>query len=137
MKLTDRLRIMVMNVEALSTSKGASAAEWFVRHPGGTMMIVDESTTIKTALQRERRQSSRLAGIANIVVSLQAHPSQKALWIFYREFRYLSWVQQLFCFRARYAVLAQRDGASSFQQLVGYKRLDELNEKIQNFQAGY
>ena len=42
--------------------------------------------------------------------------------------------QSYYSFRARYAVVVQRSvGTHSFQHIVKYQRLDELQEKIQNF----
>ena len=41
------LKILVMNVEALSTRKGTTVAGTFLIHNEDNMIIVDESTTIK------------------------------------------------------------------------------------------
>lgn len=140
MKLTDRLRIMVMNVEAFSTSKGASAAEWFVRHPGGTMMIVDESTTIKNRTAKRTKTIIKIGRHCQYRRILTGSPVTKSPLDLFTQAEFLQpnclGFNSFFAFRARYAVLAQRAmGHRSFQQLVGYKRLDELNEKIQEFSS--
>ena len=47
---------------------------------------------------------------------------------------YLIDQQSYYSFRARYAVVVQRSvGTHSFQHIVKYQRLDELQEKIKNF----
>ena len=45
-KVGEQLHILIMNVEALSTSKGTTFASKFISSHN-TLMVIDESTTIK------------------------------------------------------------------------------------------
>ena len=51
-KTGEDLHILIMNVEALSTSKGVEFAQRFL-NSHSTLMAIDESTTIKTLMQKE------------------------------------------------------------------------------------
>ena len=52
MKATGLLKLFVMNIEAFSTSKGAETASWILKKHPKSIMIVDESTTIKNRKAR-------------------------------------------------------------------------------------
>ena len=52
-----KLKIFVMNVEGLSTTKGTNTAHWFTNRFPNSIIIVDESTTIKN------RKASRTKNI--------------------------------------------------------------------------
>lgn len=145
MKKHLHLRIMVMNVEALSTSKGAGAADWFISHAGpvgvrDTMMIVDESTTIKNRSAKRTKTIINLGKKCKYRRILTGSPITKSPLDLFSQAEFLETgclgFNSYFSFRARFAVLQHKVmGHKSFQQLVGYKRLDELNEIVQSISS--
>ena len=60
LKSSDKLHILIMNVEALSTSKGTDFAESFLR-THNTIMAIDESTTIKNSSAKRTKNILKLA----------------------------------------------------------------------------
>ena len=53
-QMSDKLQILIMNIEALSTGRGVDFARSFLL-PGSTVMVIDESTTIKIMQQEEQK----------------------------------------------------------------------------------
>ena len=59
-----RLRILAMNVEALSTKKGASTSYAFLKRNPNSLVIIDESTTIKNRKAKRTDTAMELGKIA-------------------------------------------------------------------------
>jgi len=136
-EVTEDLKILVMNVEALSTDKGRLFAQRFLL--GHTaLMAIDESTTIKTP-GSARSKNTEKAGIgAHYRRILTGSPVTKSPMDLYQQCAFLSddclGLHSYYAFQARYAVVIERQLAShSFKQIVGYRRLDELKEKLDRF----
>jgi len=134
----DTLHILIMNVESMSTSKGANTAFLYLKENPDNIMIVDESTTIKnrTALRTKNViKASRLAKYRRI---LTGSPVTKSPLDLFSQCECLSPealnFKSYYAFRNRYATVQQRNmGTKSFQEVVGYRRLDELNTKLDTF----
>lgn len=132
------LGIFVMNVEALSTVRGAKVATLFVETFRHTLVIVDESTTIKNRQAARTRALLRIGESAKYRRILTGSPVTKSPMDLFSQCLFLSPValgfSSYFAFQNRYAIMVQRQlGHRSFQDIVGYRRLDELTEKLGQF----
>ncbi len=133
----DMLHILVMNVEAFSTPKGVKFAEKFLLSHNA-IMAVDESTTIKSPSAQRTKSIYKLGRFAKYRRILTGSPVTKSPLDLYTQCAFLSHdllgFSSFFAFQTRYAVLVKKTmGPRSFNQVVGYRRLDELNEKLQPF----
>lgn len=132
------LGIFVMNVEALSTVRGAKVATMFVETFRHTLVIVDESTTMKNRQAARTRALLRLSESAKYRRILTGSPITKSPMDLFSQCLFLSptvlGFSSYFAFQNRYAIMVQRQlGHRSFQDIVGYRRLDELSEKLGKF----
>ena len=101
-------------------------------------MCVDESTTIKNHSAARTKNILKLAELAKYRRIMTGSPVTKSPLDLFSQIQFLDpWLldqQSYYSFRARYAVIVQRSvGTHSFQHIVKYQRLDELQEKIQHF----
>ena len=136
-EVTEDLKILVMNIEAFSTKRGFEfAVRFLLGH--AALMAIDESTTIKTP-GSARSKNTEKAGIgAHYRRILTGSPVTKSPMDLYQQCAFLSddclGLHSYYAFQARYAVVIERQLAShSFKQIVGYRRLDELKEKLDVF----
>ena len=134
----DGLKIFVMNIEALSTPRGMKAAHIYLTKNPSNMMIVDESTTIKN------RKATRTKNIINLGEEalyrriLTGSPITKSPMDLFSQCTFLSeralGFKSYYAFQSTYALVKRKVmGARSFQEIVGYRRLNELNSKLENF----
>jgi SNF2 family DNA or RNA helicase len=126
-----------MNIEALSTVRGRDFAKSFLIR-NNTLMCVDESTTIKNHSAARTKNIIKIAELAKYRRIMTGSPVTKSPLDLFSQVQFLDpWLleqQSYYGFRARYAVIVQRSvGTHSFQHIVKYQRLDELQEKIQHF----
>ena len=144
-KLTDLLEksvvplnIFLMNIEAISSPKGVKFLEKYlsVQDKTKTMMIVDESTVIKTHNAKRTKNLIKLAKDINYKRILTGTPVTKSPLDIYTQFAFLDpkilGQSNYYAFRARYAKIINRptSGGRHFPLITGYQRLDELEEKI-------
>ena len=132
------LHILVMNIEALSTTKGTATATKYLKDNPKNMMIVDESTTIKNRKSLRSKNVVKVGKEALYKRILTGSPVTKSPLDLYAQCEFLGLsalgFKSFFSYRNRYAVIQQRYmGARSFQEITGYQRLDELNEKLNGF----
>jgi len=133
------LTIFVMNVEAFSTVKGKAAGEWMAKNLGPHGLIaIDESTTIKNHSAKRTKALTKIAAGFAYRRILTGSPVTKSPLDMYSQAEFLApgllGFQSYYGFQARYAVLQQRKmGIKSFQQVVGYRNLDELTNSIDKF----
>ena len=139
--LNKELKILVINTEAFSSKKGAKAAVDFlmsIKDSGQNVMtIVDESTTIKN---REAIRTKTIVAFGDERYSsyrriLTGSPITKSPIDLFSQCNFLSekalGYNNFYTFRAQYAIIQKRTmGHHSFQEIVGYRNLDELNEKL-------
>jgi len=135
--VTEDLKILVMNIEAFSTAKGTAYAKRFLL-VHNAMMAIDESTTIKTPNSARSKNTEKVGHGARYRRILTGSPVTKSPMDLYQQCAFLSDnclnVSSYYVFQARYAVTVERQlNTHSFKQIVGYRRLDELKEKIDRF----
>ena len=133
------LTIFVMNIEAFSTVKGQRAGMWMSRAFGNHGLIaIDESTTIKNHKAKRTKSLIKVAKNFKVRRLLTGSPITKSPLDIYAQCEFLKpsllGHDSFYTFQNRYAVLQKRTmGAHSFQQVLGYRNIDELTEKISQF----
>lgn len=131
------LHILVMNVEALSTKNGVTFANKFLScHE--TLMAIDESTTIKNPDAIRTRSIVQLGKSAKYRRILTGSPVTKSPLDLYKQCEFLNEglldYTSYYAFKSRYSVLRTANfGGRSVQIVVGYKNLDELSQRIEQF----
>ena len=134
---TGTLNIFLINVEAFATIKACKFVEEFlVTHDA--MMVIDESTTIKNPKAKRTKHLIKLAPLADYRRILTGFPITKAPLDLYSQCYFLSpnllGFSSYYAFRARYAITQSRTmGRHSFQQIIGFQKLEELQEIIKDF----
>jgi len=136
-EITEDLKILVMNIEAFSTPRGAKFAQRFL-FVHNALMAIDESTTIKTPNSKRSKNTEKTGKMAKYRRILTGSPVTKSPMDLYQQCAFLSDAcldsPSYYAFQARYAVVVERRLAShSFKQIVGYRKLDELKEKLDRF----
>ena len=137
-----RLNILTINVEAFSTKKGCVFVENFlnVHH---CMMAVDESTLIKNPKAQRTKNLLKLSTLPRYKRILTGFPVTKAPLDLFSQCAFLSpsllGFSSYYAFRARYAVIKQRQlgRGRSFQEIVDFQRLDELQGALSDFSVRY
>ena len=134
----DGLKVFVMNVEALSTPRGTKAAYMFLVKNCANIMVVDESTTIKNRKATRTKNIMMLAKDAKYKRILTGSPVTKSPMDLFSQCAFLSaealGFNSYYSFQNRYALVQKRKmGNRAFQEIVGYRRLDELNQKLDGF----
>ena len=131
------LHILIMNVEAFSTTKGCEFAKKFL-DSHRTLMAVDESTTIKNPDAKRTKNICNLSILSKYRRILTGSPVTKSPLDLYKQCDFLK--EELlghgsyYTFRTRYAIMKTANfGAKSVQIVVGYRNLDELSEKLRPF----
>ena len=136
-EITEDLKILVMNIEAFSTPRGTKFAQRFL-FVHNAMMAIDESTTIKTPNSKRSKNTEKTGKMAKYRRIMTGSPVTKSPLDLYQQCAFLSDAcldsPSYYAFQARYAVTVERRLAShSFKQIVGYRKLDELKEKLDRF----
>ena len=136
-QMSDKLQILIMNIEALSTGRGLDFARSFVL-PGFCFMVIDESTTIKNHSARRTKNIMKISNLAKYRRIMTGSPVTKSPLDLYSQVEFLGpWLLEqsnYYAFRARYAIIQQRSvGSHSFQHVMGYQRLDELTAVLREF----
>jgi len=133
------LTIFVMNIEAFSTLKGQKAGDWMARALGAKGLIaIDESTTIKNHKAKRTKALMKIATGFKYRRLLTGSPITKSPLDIYAQTEFLRkgllGYDSFYAFQGRYAVLQRRTmGAHSFQQVLGYRNLEELTHNIDKF----
>ena len=134
-----QLDILVMNVEAFSTRKGNMFATHLADQRGRYGMIaVDESTTVKNHKAKRTKNLIKIAHKFFYRRILTGSPVTNNPMDLYSQFHLLSQkilgCNNFYTFQNRYAWLQKVSGQShTYQQILGYRNLDELSDKIKNF----
>ena len=130
-----KLKIFVMNVEALSTKKGLRNAALFLI--GKSMMIVDESTTIKNPQAKRTKNILALAKETKYRRILTGSPVTKSPLDLWSQMDFLDpeilGQSSYYAFRNRYAVMLTSNaagGTHTYQKVVRFKNLKELGQII-------
>jgi SNF2 family DNA or RNA helicase len=136
-QISDKLQILIMNIEALSTGRGLDFARSFLL-PGASLMVIDESTTIKNHAARRTKNIMKISNLAKYRRIMTGSPVTKSPLDLFSQVEFLGpWLLEqsnYYAFRARYAIIKQRSvGTHSFQHVMGYQRLDELTAILREF----
>jgi len=131
---SSKLKFLLMNVEAFSTKKGTDVAELFVNR-FKTFMVVDESTTIKN---RRAKRTKALCAVGRGAVYrriLTGSPVTRSPLDLFSQMAFLDpkilGFSSYYAFQGRYSIVSRRTmGAHSFNQVVGFRRLEELADKL-------
>jgi SNF2 family DNA or RNA helicase len=137
LKSSDKLHILIMNVEALSTSKGTDFAESFLR-THNTIMAIDESTTIKNSSAKRTKNILKLAPKSKYRRIMTGSPITKNPLDLYSQCEFLSpWLldfASFYAFRNRYAEMKTIHAKGRSIQVVNFfKNIGELSEKLKGF----
>ena len=134
-----KLKFFVINVEAFRTRKGLDFTRKVLEH-NECAFAIDESTVIKNpqALQTKNILSLRKYSKQRRILS--GLPVTKSPLDLFSQCYFLDpgllGFESYYAFRSRYAVLLQRNTSShSFQEIVDYKNLEELNKKLETFSS--
>jgi len=136
-KTDERLHILIMNVEALSTQKGLNfAGKFLLSHK--TLMCIDESTTIKNPKAKRTKNIISLAPRAQYRRILTGSPVTKNPLDLYSQCEFLNEEHldftSYYAFRNRYAEMKTLHIAGRSIQVVShFKNLDELSEQLKTF----
>ena len=131
LKSDSKLHILIMNVEALSTSKGTDFAASFLR-THNTIMGVDESTTIKNSAAKRTKNILSLAKLAKYRRIMTGSPITKNPLDLYSQCEFLSpWLLDFasyYAFRNRYAEMKTIHAQGRSIQVVNFfKNIGELS----------
>ena len=134
---TDKLNILIMNVEAFSTKKGLDFASSFL-NTHQTLMAIDESTTIKNPDAKRTKNIVALGKAAKYRRILTGSPVTKSPLDLYKQCEFLDEFlldhASYYSFRTRYAIMKTANfGGRSIQIVTGYRNLSELSEKLEPF----
>ena len=132
-----KLRILLVNVEGFATTKLKAFVEKFVRD-STFLLAVDESTTIKNPKAKRTKALVALGKAASFRRILTGSPVTKSPMDLYAQCGFMDKAllgfESFYSFQGRYAITrTQRMGGHSFQQIVGYRNLDELSTKLEKF----
>lgn len=131
------LTICVMNVEAFSGKKGVEYAEKFLTYKKA-IIVVDESTAIKTWKAARTKALVKLSRKAPFRRILSGTPITQSPLDMFSQCEFLksrclgfpTWT----AFKAYYAIITvMRMGTRSFNQVTGFRNLDELEESVKPF----
>ena len=131
------LHILIMNVEAFSTLKGVKFAYKFISSHK-TLMVVDESTTIKNPKAKRTKNIIRISKQAKYRRILTGSPVTKNPLDLYTQCEfldpYLLDFASYYAFRNRYAEMKTANFyGRSVQIITKFRHLDELADKLKPF----
>ncbi len=133
----EKLHILIMNVEALSGDKGSKfAAKFLMSHK--TLMVIDESTTIKNPKAKRTKNILRLSKMAKYRRIMTGSPVTKNPLDLYSQCEFLDPYcldfQSYYAFRNRYAEMKTANFyGRSVQIVTKFRHLEELAEKLKPF----
>lgn len=140
LKDTGSLKVLLMNIEALSTSKGQQGAEVFLKKiAGDSALVIDESTSIKNPSAKRTKTAIKLGKLARYRRVLSGLPTPNSPLDLFSPFAFLSGLSKhllgfdnYYAFRSRYCVEKNMRLGSQhqFKTVVGYRRLEELQGKV-------
>jgi len=133
----DKFRILLMNIESFVTKKAPVFLESFT-HRSEFMVAIDESTTIKNIKAKRTKAVMKFGATAKYKRILTGSPITQSPLDLYSQCAFLSksllGYDSYWSFQGRFAIVKQqRMGNMSFNQVVGYKNLEELTQKLKFF----
>ena len=137
----DDLRVLVMNVEALSTIKGQ---KYLVKvlEMSRAMLVLDESTAIKNPKAKRTKAILKMAPLAKYRRILTGFPVTQSPMDLWSQCHFLDKTllgdcgDNFFQFQYRYAVMKRQTfGSHSFNRVVGYRNLEQLSDLLKTFSS--
>lgn len=141
------LRFFLMNVEALQTGRGEGMLHATL-HGRRTMLVVDESTTVKNHKAKRTKALIAAARKCDFRRILTGSPITQSPLDLYGQISVLMpdpmGFNSFYAFRNRYAETRKRTVRvqkgdrvveRKFEEVTGYKRLDELQERLAPFSS--
>ena len=129
------LKIMIMNVEAFSTKKGYQFAKLFLI--GKSMMIIDESTTIKNPKAKRTKAILKLGKDTKYRRILTGSPVTRSPMDLWSQMDFLNpeilEQSSYYAFRTRYAIMVTSNaagGTHTYQRIVKFQNLKQLGELV-------
>lgn len=131
------LRILLANVEGFATKKLPAFVGAFTQG-SSFLLAIDESTTIKNPKAKRTKSLVHVGAKAAYRRILTGSPVTKSPMDLYAQCGFLDknllGFDSYYSFQGRYAITkTQRMGGHSFQQVVGYRNLEELTDKLDRF----
>ncbi len=131
------LRILLANVEGFASKKLPAFMGAFTQG-SSFLLAVDESTTIKNPKAKRTKTLVVFGKKAAYKRILTGSPITKSPMDLYAQCGFMDksllGFDSYYSFQGRYAVTkTQRMGSHSFLQIVGYRNLEELSEKLDTF----
>ena len=136
-EVEESLHILIMNVEALSTSKGTAFAGKFISSHN-TLMVIDESTTIKNPSAKRTKNILNLSSKTKYRRIMTGSPVTKNPLDLYSQCEFLSpWLldfTSFYAFRNRYALMKTiHVRGRSIQVVDKFQNLNELSDQLKGF----
>ena len=133
----DKLKIFIINVEAFSTAKGVKFTENFILGHQ-VLFAVDESTTIKNPKASRTKAITKLAKNTKYRRILTGSPNTQSPLDLYSQTEVLETnllgYTSYYSFQNHYGEVVNRYfGGRTVRQVVGYRNLDELSQKLDSF----
>lgn len=133
----EKLRILLVNVEGFATAKVRAYLDQFVRG-SAFLLAIDESTTIKNPKAKRTKALVEAGKAASFRRILTGSPVTKSPMDLYAQCGFMDkrllGFDSYYAFQGRYAITrTQRMGSHSFQQIVGYRNLSELSDRLTTF----
>lgn len=136
---SEDLKILVMNIEAISLdeSKAVKMATAFLKRSKGSMVVVDESTTIKNPTARRTKNATRLGRLAKYTRIACGDPYADSPLDVFAMFQFLKpgilGYTSFYAFRNQFAqvaplVVGGREVRGG--RVVGYKELEKLKNLV-------
>jgi SNF2 family DNA or RNA helicase len=127
----DGLRIIAMNIEALSYASGEKFAKKLVNSSKKIMVVLDESSRIKYYRSKRTRNIISIFKPCPIKRIMSGSPVTSGVENYYSQFLFLDpdiiGLSTMSSFKNRYCEVVQMD---KYEKIVGYKRLDDLLSRI-------
>ena len=136
-KTGHEFHLLIMNVEAFSTSKGLNFAQKFLRSHK-SLMAIDESTTIKNPKAKRTKNILSLSKLAKYRRIMTGSPVTKNPLDLYTQCEFLDPFHlnfsSYYAFRNRYAEMkTMHVSGRSIQIVGGFRHLDELADSLKPF----
>ena len=136
---SDKLKVFLMNVEALSGKNGFKEAQAFLKRFPNNFVVIDESTTIKNPKAKRTKYILSLRGYIRYKRILTGSPVTKSPLDLYSQCYFLDpkllGFESYYAFRNRYAEMQQiQMGANRYISIPKYyKNIEELEHKLDRF----
>ena len=141
MEPADNFRILVMNIEALSTVKGQKFLVGVLK-ASQALLAVDESTSIKSPKASRTKALLKMSELAKYKRILTGFPVTQSPMDLWAQCRFLDKTllgdcgDNYFQYQYRYAVMKRQSvGTHSFNRIVGYRNLEELSGLLKSFSS--